>query len=131
MRNKLKIKNKLNDTFIFQKGKEREKKIRKKSPLEPNHYIIMHTRSSNRKITARRFQHHPWRQNLEMERRHTRHLKGVVVTHSLEHASNLFLIIFILIERLNHLLPTCLLLKKKSNERHKKSLVISLSFIFF
>jgi hypothetical protein len=60
MRNKLKTKNKLNDTFIFHQGKEREKRDeKKKSSREPNHPVIVHTRGSNRKITAKRFQHHP------------------------------------------------------------------------
>jgi hypothetical protein len=45
--------------LYFIKEKREKKGMRKKNPPEFNHHIIVHTRGSNRKITARRFQHYP------------------------------------------------------------------------
>jgi hypothetical protein len=64
-----KLKNKLNDTFIFWQREEREKREKKKKSLEPNrHSIAMNMHSINEKRMAKCFQRYPIRRHLVVRR---------------------------------------------------------------
>ena len=117
MKNKLKEKNKLNDTFIFwQKKKKKKEKGEEKCLLKPNYHHCTHARHQQKKDSM------------------TLLIPPTDVVDSLErvsHEPTTFLIIFILIKKPNCPFSNLLITKKNQYEKKKKSMNVSLTFFCF
>jgi len=107
---KFKIKNNLNDNFIFWQGKKREKWDEKKKVYRNLTTILfMNTCGTIEKRMVRRFQSHSKRRSLVEGRLHTRRLKGANVASSLARDLIIFFNSTYITQKIKSPLSTCLL----------------------